>query len=375
MSTWNEITTQMLAADGPAALVCRKWLMPAEGRDAVVFPPTFAAPPERGGKAGYNINPLGDPNDPKAPQVAIIDTVGAQANRMEPLFKKENGEDTLYSRLVPQIEIKAGNRVVNLLDAGHRAADAIARYSTLGPKLRGAFEAYEQSGDATELAKIAPTSLVFGAWDSRGTQAKLPRLVASTIRAYDVVELSRSAQYFPPLDYVKEKLFDDDFLETTTEGGKKIGSVFGLKAAPAEGTHGGVIVRGEIRREAILSVVGLRAIGPKGIAGESLRRYILGLALVALTYDRPHDLRQGCLLVSDPDKPAVWELVSHDGGRIPLSVDADAVLTFAQEAAGAFGVGNGDEFKFLDREQARAEIERAIEERGGGGRRTRTRRG
>ena len=37
-----------------------------------------------------------------------------------------------------------------------------------------------QKGDPTPLAKIAPTSLVFGVWDSRDTQAKLPRLVAST---------------------------------------------------------------------------------------------------------------------------------------------------------------------------------------------------
>src|SRR5215469_2476551 len=102
MSTWNELMTQMLAEDGPAALVCRQWLMPAEGRDAVIFPPTFAAA-EGSGKAGYNIDTLGDPDDPKRQRVAIIDTVGSQANRMEPLFKKANGEDTPYSRLVPQI--------------------------------------------------------------------------------------------------------------------------------------------------------------------------------------------------------------------------------------------------------------------------------
>jgi CRISPR-associated protein Csb1 len=291
------MATRMLAADGPAALVCRQWLMPAEGRDAVIFPPTFAA--AEGGKAGYNI----DEGDAKTPSIAIIDTVGSQANRMEPLFKKTNGEDAPHSRLVPQIEIRAGNKIVHLLDAGHRAADAIIRYSTLGPKLKEAFEAYQASGDATELAKIAPTSIVFGAWDSRDTQAKLPRLVASTIRAYDVIKLQRSAQYFPPIDYVRESLFEDDLLETKLEK-TNVGSYFGLKAAPAARTHGGIIVRGEIRRESILSLTGLRAIGPKGPSGDPLRRYVLGLALVAMTFDREHDLRQGCLLVADPDKRA-----------------------------------------------------------------------
>jgi CRISPR-associated protein Csb1 len=341
MSTWNELVTQILAADGPAALVCRQWLMPAQGRDAVIFPPTFAAA-EGGGKAGYNIDFLGEPGDPNAPRVAIIDTVGSQANRMEPLFKKENGKDTPYSRLVPQIEIKAGNRIVNLLDAGHRAADALARYSTLGPKLREAFDVYQQSGDAIELAKIAPTSLVFGAWDSRDTQAKLPRLVASTIRAYDVVELKRSAQYNPPVDYIGLGLLDDPDDKKVLD----VASELGFRHAPAAGTHGGVIVRGEIRREAILSLVGLRAIGPNGPTGDALRRYIVGLALVAMTYDRENDLRQGCLLVSDPDKPAVWELVAHDGTRKPFAPDPAAVLAFAEEGAKAFGVGESRVVEF-----------------------------
>jgi CRISPR-associated protein Csb1 len=389
MSTWNELADKMLATDGPAALVCRQWLMPAEGRDAVIFPPTFAAPEgggkdgykidadlgsatlkvesrrENSGKAGYNIDEVRDANDPnKVTRIAIIDTVGSQANRMEPLFKRANGEDTPYSRLVPQIEIKAGNKIVNLLDAGHRAADAIVRYSSLGPTLKEAFNAYQESGDATELAKIAPTSLVFGAWDSRGTQAKLPRIVASTIRAYDITELQRSAQYFPPIDYVKEELFDDEFLETTTKGGKKIGSAFGLKAAPAEGTHGGVIVRGEIRREAILNLVCLRAIGPKGQTGDALRRYILGLALVAISYDRPHDLRQGCLLVKDPDRPSRWEVVFNDGSRQEVAPDGSALLAFAQKAADDFGERKSGRYEFLDRDRARAEVEKEMEEKG-----------
>lgn len=335
MSTWDELATQILAADGPAALVCRQWLMPAEGRDAVIFPPTFAAAEGGAGRAGYNIDSLGDPNDPKSLRVAIIDTVGAQANRMEPLFKRPNGEDTPYSRLVPQITIVAGNKKINLLDAGHRAADAIVRYSELGPKLREAFDAYQESGDATNLAKIAPTSLIFGAWDSRDTQVKLPRLVASTIRAYDIVELKRSAQYIPPVDYVALGLMDNVDEKKVLD----VASELGFRHAPAVGTHGGVIVRGEIRREAILSLVGLRAIGPKGPNGEVLRRYVLGLALVAVTYDRPHDLRQGCLLVADPDKPAAWDLVAHEGTRKSFTPDASAALTFAQGAVTAFGVG------------------------------------
>ncbi|EJW11569.1 hypothetical protein A33M_3012 [Rhodovulum sp. PH10] len=358
MSGWDALADRMLAADGPAALVCRQYLMPAEGHDAVIFPPTFAAAEGGGGKAGYNIDPLGDPADPATQRVAIIDTVGAQANRMEPLFKANGaaaaGEDP-FSMLVPQIEIEAGNKTVNLLDAGHRAADAIVRYSALGPRLKEAFEAYRESGDATGLAKIAPTSLVFGAWDSRDTQVKLPRLVASTIRAYDVIELRRSAQYNPPVDYVDLGLLDDADDKKVLDAASELG----FRHAPAAGTHGGVQVRGDIRRDAISSLVGLRAIGPKGAKGDALRRYVLGLALVAMTHDRVHDLRQGCLLVSDPDKPATWELVAHDGTREVVAADPAGALRFAQNAAKAFGVGKSEKVAF-DAAAANAAIKEKV---------------
>ncbi|HEV2098495.1 MAG TPA: type I-U CRISPR-associated RAMP protein Csb1/Cas7u [Stellaceae bacterium] len=335
----------MLAGTGPAALTCRQWLMPAEGHDAVIFPPTFAAPEGGGGKAGYNIDPMGE--GPNAQLVAIIDTVGSQANRMEPLLKRMNAADTDYSRLVPQIVIEAGNKAVNLLDAGHRAADAIARYSSLGPQLAEAFENYQESGDATALAKIAPTSLVFGVWDSRGKGVKLPRLVASTIRAYGVVTLNRSAQYNPPVDYIALDLLDNaedkKVLDTVSE--------LGFRHAPAAGTHGGVIVRGEIRREAILSLVALRSLGPAGEKGDALRRYILVLALLAMTYDREHNLRQGCLLVGDPEKPALWEVVMHDGTRSPVAPDREALVAFAQPAEKAFGKGKDQKVAF-DRKAA-----------------------
>ena len=61
------------------------------------------------------------------------------------------------------------------LEAGHRAGDAIVRCSSLQQDIAEAFQAVLK-GDAEPLAKIAPTSLVFGVWDSRDTQAKLPRL-------------------------------------------------------------------------------------------------------------------------------------------------------------------------------------------------------
>jgi CRISPR-associated protein Csb1 len=335
-ATWSELATRWLKEDGPAAIVVREWLTPVEGADAVIFPPTFARPQEAGkGDPQYNIDELSDRT-----KVALIDSVGSQANRMEPLFKEGD-----YAALVPQVEVKAGERVVNLLDAGHRAADAIIRYSPLANDLRAAFLDLRDKGDARKLAAIAPTSLVFGAWDSRDTQAKLPRLLASTIRAYGVEPLTRSAQYNPPLDYVDLGLIENADEKKNLDAASELG----FRHAPAAGKLGGIIVRGEIRREVTLSLVGLRTLGPSGKDGEALRRYILGLALVALTYDRPHNLRQGCLLVRDSEKRPSWKEVHHDGRREEVEHDHKTALAFAKDAAEIFAkevsVGLGPEKK------------------------------
>src|SRR5262249_31082826 len=113
-----------LGDDGPAALVIREHLMPVEGTDGVLFPATFAAGDNFEG--GYNID---GPDDGK--NVCLIDTLGSQANRIEPLFAKSK-----YVGLVPQIVVKAGEKTVNLLEAGHRAGDAIVRCSALQQELQ-----------------------------------------------------------------------------------------------------------------------------------------------------------------------------------------------------------------------------------------------
>ena len=114
-----------------AALVMRQWLEPVEGEDGISFPPTYAKPKRMTEEdwLGYNIDRFED-----GTSVCQIDSVGSQANRMEPIFKREK-----YGGLVPQVVIDAGDQVVALLDAGHRAADAIVRFSTLGPELHEAF--------------------------------------------------------------------------------------------------------------------------------------------------------------------------------------------------------------------------------------------
>jgi CRISPR-associated protein Csb1 len=167
---------------GPVALVLRERLAPVEGDDGVFFPPTYA-------DVGYNVDSLSD-----GTKVATVDSVGSQANRIEPIF----GSDADLRSLIPQTAIEfEGGRSVSVLEAGHRLGDAIVRSSTLKEEAQAAFHSFLLTGDATAIAKLAPTSLVFGVWDSRDTQAKLPRIVQSVIRAWDVDVLTRSAQYVP----------------------------------------------------------------------------------------------------------------------------------------------------------------------------------
>jgi CRISPR-associated protein Csb1 len=210
MTALNEFDS-WLTTDTVAALSAVQLLEPVEGPDGVIFPPTFAAEDE-GAKGNYNIDSFGggysahiDYAPPKTAKittdirhetgrnVCLIDSVGAEANRIEPLFKPEKCQGR-YSNLVPQILIKAGTRTVNLLDAGHRVGDAIVRFTKFGERVFEAFKALNETGDASKLAKIAPTSLIFGVWDSRGTQEKIPRAFRSVVRATDVVPLTRSAQ-------------------------------------------------------------------------------------------------------------------------------------------------------------------------------------
>jgi CRISPR-associated protein Csb1 len=327
---------------GPAALVLREHLIPVEGGDGVFFPPTFAASEDGKFRGGYNIDDF-----PDGTNVCLVDSLGSQANRMEPIFALES-----YRALVPQVVVRAGDVAVNLLKAGHRAGDAIVRCSTLRDELRAAFEA-AIGGDAEPLARLAPTSLVFGVWDSRDTQAKSPRVIASTIRAYNVRRLTRSAQYVPALEYVDRGILD----EPADERARKAMAERGFVHVPASGSHGGVIAERGIRRDTVVHLAALRLLsaGADGERTLGLRRYVLGLALTAVTAAVSGYLRQGCNLVRDPDKPQELVLVHTDGRREPVELSHETACRYATAAAGAFGVGKDREVPFA-KEQADHEL-------------------
>jgi CRISPR-associated protein Csb1 len=359
--------------DGPVALHLRQKLLPVE-ESGIIFPPTYA-------DIGYNIDTLSD-----GTRVATIDSVGSQANRLEPFFESDskNPEDWL----VPQVQIiirkepcgnceacksaepgtaKKGRKSTctqprevtrSLLDLAHRAADAVVQSS---PELRKlidpAFQALQQ-GDAGPLCAVAPTSLVFGVWDSRGdTGEKRPRLVRSIIRAWDVEPLHAAAQF----NSVWKLLGKDYQDELTKEAkGKKVKpSETGFADAPAtfrkvspnaakymkeflDGSAnperrvlGGVLVRGRIEREVTVNLVALRGLRGKDTETDIIRKYLLGLSLMAATADIELFLREGWLLryAENCDQ---WYQVPRRGEAVPTSLGPDAVKTYATTTANHF---------------------------------------
>jgi len=347
----NKVDSWITGDDGPAALVIREYLMSANGHDGAVFPPTFAACD--GFPGGYNIDPPPTRDEPwKTPNVCLIDSVGSQANRIEPIFAEGK-----YAELIPQVVVKAGDKEINILEAGHRAGDALVRCSELQDQLHKAFQSVLLD-DHEPLAKIAPTSLVFGVWDSRDTQAKIPRLVSSVIRAFDVRRMTRGAVYVPPVDYAKLEVFSEAEKAKAEGSSKSPLAQRGFVHNPASGSHGGVIADGGIRRDATLSIAALHLLK----AGDdertlALRRYILGLSLVALTMNTPTYLRQGCNLVIDPDKPREFHEVYRDGRREPATTTHDSAIEFATVAAKAFGVGENRSVNF-EKQRAKADVKK-----------------
>jgi CRISPR-associated protein Csb1 len=346
--TKEQIAGWATASAGPVALHLQQQLTSVEcgeGTDekCVIYPPTYA-------DIGYNIDVLSD-----GTKVALIDSVGSQANRLEPLLISESADRKDW--LVPQvtIQLKNGDRIP-LLELAHRGADAVVQSSgELAVTIRKAFGALREKGDAMPLAVIAPTSLLFGVWDSRGGSGeKRPRLVRSIIRAWDVDVLHSAAQFNSVWKSLSEE--EQSALESEAKKQKKKLSEKGFADAPAtwrdtkapqfrDGAPnpearvlGGVLVNGRIVRDVTVNLVALRGVtGGSPEETAALRKYLLGLALLTATADSATFLREGCFLRALEGQ---WRSVPRRGNPQAVDLDSEASLAliraFAEEAAAPF---------------------------------------
>lgn len=331
---------------GPVALHLKQRLIPVEAADCeeqIIYPPTYA-------DIGYNIDRLSD-----GTRVALIDSVGSQANRLEPAFKSNSGHG--LNDLVPQIDIvlrkepcgecegcrKSKTPNVekcehpwkerrSLFDLAHRAADAVVQSSpALVTKTEEAFQTLRKTGNAVPLCTIAPTSLIFGCWDSRGGSGeKRPRLVRAIIRAWDVDELKSAAQFNSVWKALSEE--QREGLKKALPKGKKL-SEKGFNDAPAVGL-GGIVVRGRIQRDVTINLVALRGLWG-GEQSDALRKYLLALSILSATSDIELFLREGCNLryADDADQ---WHSIPRRGATSAVDLVSDAsrqlVASYAKAA-------------------------------------------
>jgi len=325
--------------DKPVAVTLTEFLEPSGGAGTVIFPATYA----KGDKSPspYDIDVLRSDIPPEEAgeraevNICHLDSVGSQANRMEPVFAQ--------TKLVPQVFIVGpdGSKV-NLLEVGHRITDGAVGFSALEAEAVRSIEALRE-GNAVKLAKLAPTSLLFGLWDSRRTQFRFPRILSSYINATNVTPLRRSAQFNPAFEPSALGYESGDQIEKNQDDKNPLSQV-GLRAVPSVDQHGGVRVYGHIMRKTEINLVTLRSLTASDESETlKLRRYILGLALVAGRAQSNYNLRQGCLLIAK-SKPTA-QLVYPDK-RETFAWEFPEALEYATLAAEEFGVGAGGEYAF-----------------------------
>jgi CRISPR-associated protein Csb1 len=375
MSKALEIHDDLLMPAGPAAIVLKQWLKPVG--DPIIFPPTYANPKGKDPPV-YNIDRFGETTSlgkrferfkkthtfmdadrvdyGKLHSVCVIDSIPSQANRIEPAFARLMDDKGNPVKLVPTVKVKAtvdGEEVLLdlLIDAGHRIADAMLRYTSIADEVSAAIEARKRRDkpDSTPIAKLAPTSLVFGMWDSQKSGVKIPRLINSIIRAYDVREYRRSSQFNPAMDFESAGV-------TTDKGDVRLSEV-GMDGAPSSFQLGGVEALGGVCREASLNLCTLRDIESTSAENtRKLQRYILGLSLVAITYldGKILNLRQGCQLVAVPDNPMRRMAINANGTETAFEIDAKSALHYAINVAADFGIGPDRVDAIFDAKAAKA---------------------
>jgi CRISPR-associated protein Csb1 len=176
------------------------------------------------------------------------------------------------------------------------------------------------------------------------------------IRAWDVNVLHRSAQYNPPIDYAAFDVFSEDEKAKQEGDPKSPLAKRGFVHVPAGKALGGIVVRDRIERDVTVNLVALRRL--QGENGEALRRYILGLSLVAATSPLDPFLRQGCLIVPDAAVEPQWTMVEQSGARKPAALTESVAKDYAATAAKAFGVGPNRQLLF-NKERAKEDAKKA----------------
>lgn len=365
---------------GFVGLRARTTLQPLGGAGDKVFPPTYQPSREDGTKYAFEDRRI----DGATVRCVLVDSVASQANRMEAALLA-----AARSRRapVPYVTVDFSDTDVADLDevtsmeAPHRVYDAILRDSLLdGTVFRlsepGIAITEATVGNAMALFRYAPTTLLFGGWDSTGPKGgqgtKVERAITSELVGVGVQAGVRVGSRLDPLGIETQAgplyrakdgtglKWTDDPDEAAGEKGKPVlfdqSGGEGKAGNPSKVNHGNVtptiddraggVTVDEVRGTTVLSFVQLRRIAlPVDSAGDAwtdrgmrhraelaARTAIaaLGVLGMVLAFDEGFDLRSRCVLVAD--SPLEIELVGRTSDAKRFAVTQEEAVDLLNQA-------------------------------------------
>lgn len=373
--TYENLKTAIAGSDAAVRIVTR--LQPAGGPGSKVFPPTHS-----GGVYAWEMRRIGKEEVVKT---VLLDSVQSQANRMEQALLEAYRANKIR---LPLIEVDFGNHFADIgpittLDAPHRIADAIFRESLLGgQKFResdiGKAFANANIRNATALYQYCPHALVFGVWDSTGSEGglgnKFQRVVTSEIIGVNAEKGVKTSSRIDPAVRRNPEIYKagngswtaDPELAERDSNGKPLkyekelsklnfGNIppdFGrydpkkdkspLRTMYEEIRVGDVLPGGVTISEAVqttvLSFPALRRLrfplDGKAVpeSDNAARTVLAALALAAIAHlrEQGHDLRSRCLLI--PEGEAEYELIANNGKVEKFTLNAEAADKLFQQA-------------------------------------------
>ena len=318
-------------AGDAVALRSRMTLRPAGGEGDKAFPSSYAVDGRAEHKYVVEERQVGDSD--KVSTTVLLDSVASQANRAE-LALLEGWERDELVFPVPYVDFAGDDDVTDyekltVLEAPHRLADAIFRDSLLKGTLfrlsdigRAITDATPRN--ATALFRYAPTSLLFGMWDSTGPKgglgSKFQRAYVSEIVGFDAAVGRKVKSRIDPLQIEKvapeDRVFnsadpnevwthDPDKAEKDKNGNPvpaSRGSESGEAGQPSKINHGNVaptvdteaggVTIGKALQTTVISFAALRRLRFKGFGREAetaARTAVAALGVAAIAYQHETD--------------------------------------------------------------------------------------
>lgn len=353
-----------------AALRRVRRLQPTGGPGDKIFPPTY--PADRKGDPPRHVFERRR-IDGQDVLCVLVDSVQSQANRLEEALQALRSEGLLR---FPTIAVDFEKDLpdigrVTTLEAPHRVFDAIIRDSALdGKRFSQTAEGKSLIAATTQHARavfeLAPTALIFGAWNSTGEGgglgAKFPRAIVSELIGVGVAvepgdtptpSGQRTGSRIDPLGIrsgvrVYKSADGDWSLEKTAKA---------TQVRPSEVNHSNIapsvvplgVSVDHVLHSFVLSFAALRRLrvkggnGPVTEADHAARTALAALGIAAcVAQDRAgYFLRSRCDLVSELQQQAGFELVRASGETEPFECtleEACALVEKASKAAADAGI-------------------------------------